>query len=744
MQQSSEKTKDDHPDKTNTSSSYLGPADVQREQYAHEQSNHDHWVSTPTTTSIATTETVGLTEAEMLKEALLESAADALRETILRMSEEERVTQALKKSLGDSTNVQMEETALKETCQELLIELERAHLAATGVPIRGETREVPNDGNCMPRAIELLVELEQEAAAAADGDGEEKHGNNNNTNTDNKNEDNKNSNNNGGPACRSARMRGLSGGWLREAVLGKLTEDKDGRYSKMFGAGRRVTFQGETYVEDFGMHVKRVAQDGEFWEDPEIQVASDVLHRVVRVYYLFAEGGKYYHVDANHPSEFTPLSVDDDADDRKLPPLRLVLYTKCHSASHCEPLLFLPIDMDMINHTSGVGRREEKEEEEELVMDAEEGIITGDQQQQQQQQHLVLLEQQQQQQQLQLLDDNGCWDMPTNTNGKVKAGQCLSFEQAIWRSTIGGEDIETEVPMLAASQIRNPTTSLGGATHGGRWIERLTQLGETLLMNMRVIDEQLQQKKQGDGCWYLPIDTNSAATVSAQFEMHDKDGSSDEGCITLLPIHNPEESIDEKKKSASRLKYRSKKREKKANRRKKRQMAAKTIQVCWRHVYNTQLPLEALAVELGSKSAGIANEALAEPRRVLTADGGNNERWELGGSGVPLQSDGRGGLPESYSQQVLSRVQRGGGEEGLEGTAPSPHGLHLATRESDSETPKFVIPALVGGDDGSEMSTVLNLSRHKEMITAQTSAAAAALTDLVDRSCLPSVALTRW
>ena len=110
------------------------------------------------------------------------------------------------------------------------------------------------------------------------------------------------------------------------------------------------------------MHVERMAHEGEYWEDPEIQAAADVTHRVVSVYYTFVEDGMHYHCDAMHPQEFTPLFADENGDDS--PPVRLMLYNKVHSGSHCEPLFFEPIGMAKISPTCGMGRSEEREEEE--------------------------------------------------------------------------------------------------------------------------------------------------------------------------------------------------------------------------------------------------------------------------------------------------------------------------------------------------------------------------------------------
>lgn len=44
---------------------------------------------------------------------------------------------------------------------------------------------------------------------------------------------------------------------LRQNIRPLLEEDEDGRYSKQFGAKRKVTFNGVTYVEDYPAHVVR-------------------------------------------------------------------------------------------------------------------------------------------------------------------------------------------------------------------------------------------------------------------------------------------------------------------------------------------------------------------------------------------------------------------------------------------------------------------------------------------------------
>ena len=96
-------------------------------------------------------------------------------------------------SLVDQHGVQAEETVVKEVYQDLADKIEMGQLLATGIPIKCMTLNAPNDGNCIPWSVEKIMGLDSS-----------------------------------------------SDGWLRKKILEKLSEDQDGRYSNLFGAGRKV------------------------------------------------------------------------------------------------------------------------------------------------------------------------------------------------------------------------------------------------------------------------------------------------------------------------------------------------------------------------------------------------------------------------------------------------------------------------------------------------------------------------
>lgn len=109
------------------------------------------------------------------------------------MSEKERVSQALETSLAYQYGLLAEDIVVKEVFQDLAEKIEMGQLSATGIPIKCMTLNAPNDGGCIPWSVEKIMGLDSS-----------------------------------------------SDGWLRKEVLEKLTEDQDGRYSKKFGAGRKV------------------------------------------------------------------------------------------------------------------------------------------------------------------------------------------------------------------------------------------------------------------------------------------------------------------------------------------------------------------------------------------------------------------------------------------------------------------------------------------------------------------------
>lgn len=82
---------------------------------------------------------------------------------------------------------------------------------------------------------------------------------------------------------------------LRQKIQPLLIEDKDGRYSELFGAPQQVTFKDRTYVEDYGDHVVRsVPHQCDVTSNPvrankgihRVSMTHDrtrkVLHRIVR------------------------------------------------------------------------------------------------------------------------------------------------------------------------------------------------------------------------------------------------------------------------------------------------------------------------------------------------------------------------------------------------------------------------------------------------------------------------------
>ena len=119
--------------------------------------------------------------------------------------------------------------------------------------------------------------------------------------------------------------------------------DLNGRYSSIFGAGQRVTFNGKTYVEKYRDHVERMKEPGEFCDDTALQAAADNLCRKIEVFQVCPKGpgmgNGYMHLPVTEPRVLSPL-VDDNRE-----PIRLLLsHRRLAGASHYQLLIFKEAD----------------------------------------------------------------------------------------------------------------------------------------------------------------------------------------------------------------------------------------------------------------------------------------------------------------------------------------------------------------------------------------------------------------
>ena len=199
---------------------------------------------------------------------------------------EEALRLSLEESRETASNKLAEDKFMKTACElleDLIFRITSKHL---------KRRDVDHDGNCYPKSI---------AAAYNAGGGQDK--------------------------------KKTTHGELRDVVLPFLNEDKDKRYSVVYGPPKSCkTAKGESIWEDYHAQVDRVAIRDEFWEDNQVLAAGDSLMRSIIIYHLIPSN-ENRDVCYVHITEMKPLHDNGEE------PLNLVLYANEHSAWHCEPLI---------------------------------------------------------------------------------------------------------------------------------------------------------------------------------------------------------------------------------------------------------------------------------------------------------------------------------------------------------------------------------------------------------------------